>query len=65
MNFVNRPASGEIRQNNDGLCSGKALANFAEVVGNARTRVGQSIAAVVLSDCRAKALGGRSKRLLT
>jgi len=33
MNPVNRPASGEIRQNNGGLCGGRALANFAEEVG--------------------------------
>ena len=35
MNPVNRPASDEIGQNNDALCSGRALANFAEEVTRA------------------------------
>jgi hypothetical protein len=45
MNPVNRPASGEINQNNGGLCSGKGISELCGSEGFAGTLVEQSIAA--------------------
>ena len=64
MNFVNRPASGEIHQNNGGLCGGRALANFAEAGALAGTIVEQSIAAHGFDGFAAKRPAGQGSRCL-
>jgi len=59
MNPVSRPASAEISQNNGGRCSGKGIANFAEVRDKRERQWSKVLQPWFLTDCRVKALCGK------
>jgi len=66
MNCVSRPASGEINQNNGGLCGGRGISKLCWSGGLAGTIVEQSIAARGFDGFAAKRPAGQgSKCLLT